>query len=155
MISRKIPEFFKISHHKFTSRKFFPIFSQKVLKQGIKFSRIFPDFLILGNISHFVQEFPFWEKLGNLQKRNLSEQHQNCIPWKIMGKIWEYLGNFSQIFPNGNFFFPKKLLFLTVQISCLYHKQGKIYPEWDIIPVTSQYDSKQELFEANIVIYWR
>ena len=109
MISRKIPEFLKISHHKFTSRKLFSHIFPKSPKTG---NQVFPN---IPRFSHFGKYIPFCVGipiLGKVGKPAKTKLVRAAPKLHTMENNGENLGIFGKFFPKfsqtGNFF-PKKI----------------------------------------------
>ena len=115
MISRKIPKFLKISHHKFTSRKLFSHIFPKYPKTGNQVFPNIPRFSHFGKYIPFCVGIPILGKVGKPAKTKLVRAAPELHTMENNGENLGIFGKFFPNFPKREIFFPKKLLFLTVQ----------------------------------------
>ena len=114
MISRKIPKFLKISHHKFTSRKLFSHIFPKNPKTGNQVFPNIPRFSHFGKYIPFCVGIPILGKVGKPAKTKLVRAAPKLHTMENNGENLGIFGKFFPNFPKREIFFPKKLLFLTV-----------------------------------------
>ena len=118
MISRKIPKFLKISHHKFTSRKLFSHIFPKNPKTGNQVFPNIPRFSHFGKYIPFCVGIPILGKVGKPAKTKLVRAAPKLHTMENNGENLGIFGKFFPNFPKREIFFPKKLLFLTVLSLC-------------------------------------
>ena len=121
MISRKIPKFLKISHHKFTSRKLFSHIFPKNPKTGNQVFPNIPRFSHFGKYIPFCVGIPILGKVGKPAKTKLVRAAPKLHTMENNGENLGIFGKFFPNFPKREIFFPKKLLFLTVHIEKKLH----------------------------------